>query len=165
MSPGYWFWVSQETRVYKNSTRHIKKVTKRNRRTVFSCVSTGSGVINFIFYHLLSILILLPSQFSAQLPSFASPTATNRAWPPPKLGWASYFIQLCLPPITDEENLMTNRTPVSANLSVLPLRFHRHKHFLPTAALKTNLLPPYLCDYLLPAKALNIMTANLGMAS
>ena len=32
-----------------------EKASKRNRRTVFQRVSTGSGVINFLFYHLSSL--------------------------------------------------------------------------------------------------------------
>ena len=48
--------------------------------TFFLRVSTGNGVINFVFYHLSTVFVLLPSQF---LPTPLSATATARISPRP----------------------------------------------------------------------------------
>ena len=55
-----------------------EKSNEHNGCAVFLRVSTGSGVINYVFYHLSSIFILIHSQFCAQFPFFAFANSTNR---------------------------------------------------------------------------------------
>ena len=92
------------------------KASKHNRSIVFSRVLTGSDVINFFFYHLSSLFILLTSPFCAQLTFFASASATNTVRHPLGLG-----------------RLMVSSDRVSPWLSMIPILQQWWHPLLPTS--------------------------------
>ena len=127
------------------------------------CISTGGGVNNFLFCHLSSLYILLPSQFCARLPFFASTTATDGVRLPLGLGGLAISYdhispqppmrpiqrQQCSPPLPT--SMPDQRVSIDATVvrNLTPL-------------IKTS-FPPDFCDPSPPVDLLKIMTTNIGL--
>ena len=111
----------------------MRKASEHNEHTEFVRIQTGSGVINFVFYHLSSALILLPSQICSQLPFSTSTTTIDRVRRPLALGGLIILYNL-------SQTTMT--PPSAANLSAQPPHFHRQNSCTQPAASNGYLLSP-----------------------